>query len=50
MKIEPPTTEEMLAHPKKGDLLCYNGKKWCVYRRDDWYYPVPDPDDTEEEL
>jgi hypothetical protein len=38
---EPPTAEEMLASPKHGDLLCYDGERWCVARRDGWYYPVP---------
>lgn len=42
--LKPPSAEEMLISPEKGDMLCYNGQKWCVARRNGQYYPVPDPD------
>lgn len=37
----PPSMEEILKDPHQGDLLCFDGEKWRLARRDGWYYPVP---------
>lgn len=39
---EAPSFYEVLARPKTGDLLCFDGLEWKVARRDGWHYPVED--------
>jgi len=38
-----PPVSEIWEDPHQGDLLCFDGLKWCVARRNGWYYPVEEP-------
>lgn len=37
-----PSFWRVLFWPRKGDLLCFDGLKWRVARRDGWNWPVDD--------
>ena len=36
----PATLSETIQHSIKGDLLCFDGKRWQVARRNGRHYPV----------
>lgn len=37
------TVELVMSDPRKGDMIAYDGEKWCVARRDWIQIHVPDP-------
>lgn len=42
-----PSFWRMLLAPVKGDLLCFDGRKWRVARRYGWNWPVEDSEARE---
>ncbi len=42
----PPPSWMVFLAPNAGDLLCFDGEKWTVARRDWWNYPVPIPQES----
>lgn len=39
-----PSFWRMVLFPVKGDVLCFDGRRWRVARRYGWHWPVDDPE------